>query len=182
MLSRDSCLQLDTRILYRTSGNVFEDPPAPTAAYFGNARSLTATHCELVSLNTGRSATKVDELERNTQNSAIPTSKFARFFVSTWNPPSYAEGAYPQNCMAEQPRNQASEMHFDKFPNPSTFQCWKTSFKTEVCSCSNSTTEAMLWINEVEMVESVDVLKTSQPIGGIGSPNLRCLTRRLRLF
>ena len=53
----------------RTSGNVFEDPPAkdePTASCLGNvyARSLTATHCELVSLNTGRHVTKVDELEK----------------------------------------------------------------------------------------------------------------------
>ena len=28
-LSRDSCLQPDTRNLYGTSGNVFEDPRAP---------------------------------------------------------------------------------------------------------------------------------------------------------
>ena len=54
----------------------------------------------------------------------------------------------------------------DKFPNPLTFQCWKTSFKTEVCCCSSFPTEAMLWIKEVEMVESVDDPKTSQSIGG----------------
>ena len=34
------------------------------------------------------------------------------------------------------------------------------NFKTEVCSCSNYSTEAMLWIKEVEMVESVDDLET----------------------
>ena len=51
---------------------------------------------------------------------------------STWNPPpSHAERAYPQNCMVEQAKNQVSDMHFDKFPNPSTFQFWKTSLKTE---------------------------------------------------
>ena len=33
--------------------------------------------------------------------------------------------------------------------------------KTEVCTCSQFPTEAMLWINEVEMVESVDDLKSS---------------------
>ena len=32
------------------------------------------------------------------------------------NPLSHAEGTYPQNCMVEQPRNQVSEVHFDKFP------------------------------------------------------------------
>ena len=34
-------------------------------------------------------------------------------------------------------------------------------FKTEVCTCSQFPTEAMLWIKEVEMVESVDGLKSS---------------------
>ena len=62
--------------LFVTSGNVFENPLAPdepTASFFGNvyARSLTATHCELVSLNTGRSVPKMDEQERNGQNLAV---------------------------------------------------------------------------------------------------------------
>ena len=100
---------------------------------------------------------------------AISTPRFARTF-STWTPPSHAEGACPQNCMVEQPRNQVSEMHFDKFPYPSTFQCWKTSFKTEACFCSSFPTDAVLWIKEVEMVESVDDLETSQSIGGQGIP------------
>ena len=67
--------------------------------------------------------------------------------------------------MVVQPRNQVSEMHFVKFPNPSTLQWWKTTFKTEVCSCTNFPTDAMLWIKEVEMVESVDDLKTSRSMG-----------------
>ena len=59
--------QLDTRNLYRTSGNVFEDllaPNEPTAAWFGYVRSVTDTHCELVSLNTGRLAAKEEEVEK----------------------------------------------------------------------------------------------------------------------
>ena len=172
MTSRDSCLQPETRSLHGTLGNVFEDllaPNEPTAACFGNFRSLANTRCEPVPLNTGRLPPRSDELERNTQNCAIRTPRFAREF-STWNPPSHAEGAYPQNCMVEQPRNQVSEMHFDKFPDPSTFQCWKRSFKTEVCSCFNFTTEAMLWIKAVGKVESVDDLKPSQSIGGRSIP------------
>ena len=77
--------------------------------------------------------------------------------------------------MVEQLRNQVSEMLFDKFPDPSAFQCWKTSFMTEVCSCSSFSTDAMLWIKEVEMVESVDDLKTSQSIGGHRFPNFEML-------
>ena len=94
-------------------------------------------HIAYLSLNTGRSVAKMAELERRTQNYAIPR-KF-----STWNPPSHTEGAYPQNCMVEQQTNQVS-MHSDKFHNPSTCQCWKTSIKTEVCSCSGFPTEATL--------------------------------------
>ena len=55
---------------------------------------------------------------------------------------------------------QITELHFDKFPTPATFACWKTRFKTEVCPCSQFPTEAMLWSKEVEMVYSVDDLKT----------------------
>ena len=47
---------------------------------------------------------------------------------STWNPPSRAQGASLQNCTVELPRNHFSEIHFDKFLDPSTFQCWKTSY------------------------------------------------------
>ena len=42
--------------------------------------------------------------------------------------------------------------HFDKFPTPATFACWKIRFKTEVCTCSQFLTEAMQWIKEVELV------------------------------
>ena len=50
LLSHDSCLQPDTRNSYGTSGNVFEDLPAPSE---GNSRSFAAAFYERVSLNTG---------------------------------------------------------------------------------------------------------------------------------
>ena len=77
-------------------GSVFENPSAsdePTASCSGNvyARSPTATHVEPMFSNTGRSEARVDEMERNTQSFTILTPRFART-VSTWNPPSLAEG------------------------------------------------------------------------------------------
>ena len=36
----------------------------------------------------------------------------------------------------EQARKQVSGTHLDKFSNLATFQCWKTSFKTDECCCS----------------------------------------------
>ena len=107
------------------------------------ARSPKATFGEPVFLSTGKLVARNDEIPEDTQNLAIPTPRFVRK-LSAWNLPSHTQGAYSQNCMVDQPRNQVSEMHFDKFPDPSTFQCWKTSFKTEVCSFSGFPTGADL--------------------------------------
>ena len=52
-------------------------------------------------------------------------------------------------------------------PTPQTFSCWEMRFQTEVCSCSKFPTEAMLWIKEVEVVNSVDDLKSLCFIQGI---------------
>ena len=67
-------------------------------------------------------------------------------------------------------RLQISDPHFDKFHTPTTFACWKIRFKTEVCTCSQFPTEAVHWIEEVEMVDSVDDLKSSCSIRGIRTP------------
>ena len=69
-----------------------------------------------------------------------------------------AEGSHPQNSMADEQRLQISELHFDKFSTNSTFSCWKIRFKTHVSSCSGFPSEAMLWIKEVEMADSVSSL------------------------
>ena len=58
-----------------------------------------------------------------------------------------------------------------KFPTPATFACWKIRCKTEVCTCSQFLTEAILWIKEVEMFDSVDELRSSSSIRGIPMPN-----------
>ena len=72
-----------------------------------------------------------------------------------------SEGRFPNNYGADQQRLQISDLHFDKFSSSVTFACWKIRFKTEICTSSQFLTEAMLWIKEVEMVESVDDLKSS---------------------
>ena len=47
------------------------------------------------------------------------------------------------NKRADQQRLQISDLHFDKFPTPATFACWKIRFKIEICSCSQFLTEAL---------------------------------------
>ena len=59
------------------------------------ARSLTATQCEPVFLSTGRPVARMDETNKDNQSFTIPTPRFAGN-ASTWNPPSVAEGTYPQ--------------------------------------------------------------------------------------
>ena len=68
---------------------------------------------------------------------------------------------------------------FDKFPTPATLGCWKVRFKTEVCTCSQFPTEAMQWIKEVELVDSVDDLKSSSSTRGIPMPNFEVLDARI---
>ena len=76
-------------------------------------------------------------------------------------------------------RLEISELHFDKFPTPTTFACWKIRFKTEVCTCSQVPAEAMLWIKEVEMVESVDDLTSSRSNKGTHGPHFESLDARI---
>ena len=83
----------------------------------------------------------------------------------------FSGGDSSKNYGADQ-RLQISDLHFDKFPTPATFACWKIRFKTEVCTCSQFPTEAMQWIKEVEMVDSVDDLKPSSSIREISMRGL----------
>ena len=86
----------------------------------------------------------------------------------------FSGGDYSKNYGADQQRLQISDLHFDKFPTPATFACWKIRFKTEVCP-----TEAMQWIKEVELVDSVDELRSSSSTRGISMPNFEVLDARI---
>ena len=68
---------------------------------------------------------------------------------------------------------------FRQIPYTSHVCCWKIRFKTEVCTCSQFPTEAMHWIKEVEMVDSVDDLKSSSSVRGVQMPNFEVLDARI---
>ena len=89
-----------------------------------------------------------------------------------------SEGGFSKNYGADQQRLQISDLHFDKFPTPA-FACWKIRFKTEVCTCSQFLTEAVLWIKEVELVDSVDDVKSSLSVRGIRMPNFEILDAKI---
>ena len=91
----------------------------------------------------------------------------------------FSGGDSSKNYGADQQRLQISHLQFDKFPTPATFACWKIRFKTEVCTCSQFPTEAMQWIKEVELVDSVDELRFSSSTRGISMPNFEVLDARI---
>ena len=84
-----------------------------------------------------------------------------------------------QNSMVGQQRQQISEVQFDTFPAPQSFLCWKIEFKTQATTCSHFPLEAMLWIKEVEMVDSLEELKSSRSIAGKTFPNFEMLDARI---
>ena len=90
----------------------------------------------------------------------------------------FSGGDSSKNYGADQ-RLQISDLHFDKFPTPATFACWKIRFKTEVRTCSQFSTEAMQWIKEVEMVIQWMIKKSSSSTRGISVPNFEVLDARI---
>ena len=88
-------------------------------------------------------------------------------------------GRFPKDYGADHQRLQISDLHFDKFPTPAPFACWKIRFKTEVCTCSQFPTEATLRIKEVEMVQTIDDLKSSRSIKGTLGLDFELLDARI---
>ena len=91
----------------------------------------------------------------------MPTFASRRLTMS-----STISGELPQNYVVGQQRQQMSELQFDKFPTPASFLVWKTQFKTLVSNGSDFPSAAVLWIKEVEMVDSLDELKSSRSVYG----------------
>ena len=152
------------------SGNVFVKPPASSSSpypggfnpWISNVTEDTAPHVAS---------------ERQTPDTALdsrcqsgPTAR------NSFDP---KEGRFSKDFGTDQQRLQISDPHLDKFTTSATFACWKIRFKTEVCACSQFLAEAMPWIKEVEMVESVDDLKPSCSIRGAHGPNFELLDARI---
>ena len=146
--------------LHGISGNVFANPMASSLALYpqesnpwvSNVSEHTSPH--VISENQTPAQDHRCQSGPSDRNSFIPS-----------------EGRFSKNYGAYQQRLQISDLHFDKFSTPATFACWKRKFKIEVCICSQFPSEAMLWIKEVKMVESVDDLKASCSVRGIRMPD-----------
>ena len=134
------------------SGNVFVNPQASsTAPYPQELNPWRKNIEEPLHMST------VEKSKRPEQNQDLrcPSGPSAKDSVI------FSGGDSSKNYGADKQRLQISDLHFDKFPSPATFACWKIRFKSEVCTCSQFPTEAMQWIKEVELVDSVDELRSS---------------------
>ena len=134
------------------SGNVFANPVASSTAPYPQELNPWSSgisepiHSSSAEKNENRTPVQDQRCQSgpSVKNSVIPS-----------------EGDTLNNYGADQQRLQISDLHLDKLPTPATFACWKIRFKTEVCTCSQFPTDAMLWFKEVEMVDSVDELRSS---------------------
>ena len=152
------------------SGNVFANPDASSSAPYPQELNQWIS-----SIEEPLHSFTVEKSERPEQNQDLRCQSGP----SAKNSVLFSGGDSSKNYGADQQRLQISDLHFDKFPTPATFACWKIRFKTEVCTCSQFPTEAMQWIKEVEMVDSVDDLKSSSSILCISMPNVEVLDARI---
>ena len=110
--------------------------------------------------------TREDRLNHGT----IPMPTFA---TKPWTTRFTIQVEVPQSYMVGQQRQQISELQFDKLPDPQSFLVWKIRFKNQVTTCSDFPSDAVLWIKEVEMVDSLEELKSSWSVCGQDFPELR---------
>ena len=146
------------------SGNVFAHPQASSSAPYPQELNSTwkKTIEEPIRMSIAEKSGR-PERDSDLRCQSGPSAKNSVIFCG---------GDSSKNYGADQQRLQISDLHFDKFPTPATFACWKIRFKTEVCICSQFLTEAMQWIKE-------DDLRSSSSIRGISMPNFEVLDARI---
>ena len=151
-------------------GNVFANPHASSSAPYPQELNPWGTTIEEPRHMSTSEKSERPEQNRDLRCQSGPSAKDSVIFNKKKSSKNYG---------ADQQRLQISDLHFDKFPAPATFACWKIRFKTEVCTCSQFPTEAMQWIKEVELVDSVDELTSSSSTRGISMPNFEVLDARI---
>ena len=170
LLSRDKRLPLDTWNQSGVQENVFGNQLSTFDAPFDFPSRISSDNVQRNrEAMPHQSKGKASLTGGDGQNCGkIPTPTFATRPLTT---SSTIPVELPQNYVVGQQRQQMSELQFDKYPAPASFLVWKTWFKTHVPNGSDFPSEAMLWIKEVEMVDSLDELKSSRSVVGKNFPN-----------
>ena len=144
------------------SGNVFVNPGASSSAPYPQELNQWSS-----SIEEPLHSSTVEKSERRTQNQDLRCQSGASAKKSV----IFSGGDSPKNYGADQQRLQISDLHFDEFPHQPRLLAGRFRFKTEVCTCSQFYMEALHWIKEVEMVDTVDDLKSSSSTRGMQMPN-----------
>ena len=170
MLNRDKRVPLDTWILSEPQGNVFGNPrpviDSSQTPHQGMLHSLTqsAAGAVPVQVGTGQAVARGEERIGSTATMSMSErrpSTMHSFLILCWTAKTTDIGTSVWET-----------------PTPSSFVYWKIRFKTEVSACSDFPLDAMLWMKEVEMVDSVDELKSSRSIAGKDFPNFELFDAR----
>ena len=102
------------------SGNVFANPPASSSSpYPGGFNPWIPNVTEHMSPH-------VTTERQNSDTALDPRCQSGPSARNSFDP---KEGRLSKDSGADQQRLQSSELHFDKFPTPTTFACWKMRFK-----------------------------------------------------
>ena len=109
------------------SGNVFANPVASSTALYPQRLNPWSSG---ISEPIHSSAAEKNENQTPVQDQRCQSGPSAKDSVIL------SGGDSSKNYGADQQRLQIMDLHFDKFPTPATFVCWKIRFKTEVCTCS----------------------------------------------
>ena len=177
MLSRDKRLPLDTWNTPGLQENVFGNQFSTFVSSRDHHQGIhpCAPQRERGSVPQATGSRTFSARDDKQSRDTIPMPTFARS-PSTMS--STIPGAFPQNSMVGPQRQQISELQFDTFRNPQSFLVWKIRFN-QVTACSDFPSDAMLWIKEVEMVVSLEELKSTRSVCGKNFPNFEMLDAKI---
>ena len=167
MLSRDKRLPLDTWNQSGLQGNVFGNQVSTFHSPRNHPQRFQSDDVQRnheTAPDTGRTKT-IHTIEDRLNQGTIPMPTFATKPLTT---SSTIPVELPQTYMVGQQRQQISELQFDKFLIPQSFLVWEIRFKNQVTTCSDFPSDALLWIKELEMVDSLDELTSSSSVCGKG--------------
>ena len=148
------------------SGNAFANPTASSSALYPKELNPLSSN-----ISEHTSPHVMSENQTPAQDQRCQSGPSAR---NSFDP---NEGRFSMEYGADQQRLQISDLHFDKFPTPTTFG--RSDSKKRYVLVHNFPTEAMLWIKEVEMVEAVDDVKSSCSVSGIRMPDFKVLDAQI---
>ena len=102
------------------SGNVFVNPPASSSSPYPGGFN------PWISNVTEDTSPQVTSERQNPDTAFDPRCQSGPSARNSFDPD---EGRFSKDYGADQQRLQISDLHFDKFPTPTTFACWKIRFK-----------------------------------------------------